>query len=206
MVWMIRLPLPAYIALAAMLLCACTRQLEPAQKAISDIDAVLSANAEQAARYVPEQLGAVRGDLDALKASFGRRDYAAVLAGAPAVMSAAHALAGAATVKKGELAKALNDQWAVMAAALPDAMTAIQNRIDQLAKKAGKKDAAGIDLDEARSSLSGAVSLWSKAQAAFATGNMSEAVASAKTLGANLQALAASLKLQLPLPPAVAPS
>jgi hypothetical protein len=81
-------------------------------------------------------------------------------------------------------------------------MTAIQNRIDLLSKKSAKKLAAGLDLDAARASLRDAGSLWSKAQAAFATGNLDEAVTIAKSLKINLEGLASTLKVDLTAPAA----
>jgi hypothetical protein len=60
--------------------------------------------------------------------------------------------------------------------------------------------AAGIDLAAAKSGLSDATSLWSKAQAAFASGNLDEAVSTAKDVKAKIDALAASLKLDLAAP------
>ena len=58
--------------------------------------------------------------------------------------------------------------------------------------------AAGIDLDAAKAAESDAMSLWSKAQAAFAAGNLDEAVNTAKDVKAKIEATAASLKLNLP--------
>ena len=78
---------------------------------------------------------------------------------------------------------------------LPGEVTAIQNRIDLLSKKSSKKMAAGIDLAAAKSGLSDATSLWSKAQAAFAAGNMDEAVKTADAVKSKVDALATSLKL-----------
>jgi hypothetical protein len=94
--------------------------------------------------------------------------------------------------------KALNDQWTGLAAALPGDVTAIQSRIDALSKKSAKKAAAGVDLDAAKAGLADATSLWSKAQAAFASGNMDEAVSAAKDVKSKVDAVAASLKLDLP--------
>ena len=65
--------------------------------------------------------------------------------------------------------------------------------------------AAGIDLAAARSGLSDASSLWSKAQAAFASGNMDEAVKTARDVKSRVDALARSLKLDV-ASPAAAPS
>jgi hypothetical protein len=206
MLWILRYRSCACIALVAMVLAGCANQMEPAQRSISDIEATVSAASSEAAKYVPDQLTDVQSKLGALKASFDKKDYAAVLAGASAVMSAAQSLAGAAAAKKDELTKALIEQWSGLAAVLPGYMTAIQSRIDLLSKKSSKKLAEGIDLDTARDSLSNAASLWSKAQAAFATGNLTEAVTTAKTVSANVEGLASTLRMDLSAPPAASPS
>lgn len=190
------------LALAAVILAGCAGQVEPAQKAISDIDAALSSSSAEAEKYVPEQLAAVQADLDGLRASFQKQDYPAVLAGAPAVMIKAQALAGAATAKKDALATALERRWSGMAAAVPDEITGIQNQLDSLAKKSSRKQAEGIDLDAARDSLSGAVSLWSKAQAAFATGNLPEAVEAAQNVESSLKQIESTLKMRPAAPAA----
>jgi len=195
----------AWVAIAGMVLAACANQMEPAQKLIGDIEATVTAASADAAKYVPDQLQDVQGKLGELKASFDKKDYAAVITGAPAVMSAAQGLASAAAAKKDELVKALNEQWTGLAAALPGAVTAIQSRIDLLSKKSSKKLAAGIDLNAAKSSLSDDSSLWSKAQAAFAAGNLDEAVTTAKDLKTKLDGLAATLKMDVSAP-AAAPS
>src|SRR5229473_4051379 len=187
----------AWIAFAALLLAACASQMEPAQRSISDIEAALGTAASDAAKYVPDQLTDVRRELGDLKATFDRQDYAAVLKAAPAVMERVHGLASAAAAKKAELTQTLGEEWSGLAARLPGDMTTIQNRIEFLAKKSHRKMAAGIDLDAARGSLSEDSSVWSKAQAAFATGNMGEAVTTAKSLETSLEGLASTLKFEL---------
>ena len=131
-----------------------------------------------------------------------RPDYKGVLAAAPPVFSEAQGLAGAAAPKKGEVTKALERQWASISSAVPGGITAIQNRIEMLGAKKNRKLAAGIDLNAAKTGLSGAESLWSKAQGAFGNGNMGEAVSAAKDVKSKLDALAASLKVDLPAPAA----
>jgi hypothetical protein len=98
--------------------------------------------------------------------------------------------------------KALNDQWTALAGVLPAEVTAVQNRVDLLSKKSSKKLAAGIDLDAAKAGVGDAASRWSKAQAAFAAGNLDEAVSTATDVKAKVEALAASLKLDLTAPAA----
>jgi hypothetical protein len=188
----------AAISMAVIILAACASQKEPAQKLIGDIESTVAAASTEAAKYVPDQLADVQAKLSGLKASFDKQDYAAVVTGAPAVLTAAQGLATAAAAKKDEVLKALNDEWTGLAGSLPGDVTAIQSRIDLLSKKSNKKQAKGIDLDAAKSGAADATSLWSKAQAAFAAGNLDEAVSTAKDVKAKVEAVAASLKLDLP--------
>lgn len=190
------------VFLVAVLLVACAGQKEPAEKLLGEIHATVTAASTEAAKYIPDQLASVQTQLGALKASFDKQDYAAVVSGAPAVLSAAQSLATDAAAKKDEVLKALNDRWTALAGSVPGYLTAVQNRMDFLAKKANKKAAAGIDLDGAKSALSDAMAAWSKAQAAFATGNMDEAVTTAQDVNSKTQAIASSLKLDLSAPPA----
>jgi hypothetical protein len=188
--------------LAALLLAACSPRMEPAQRSIAEIDAVVSSAAADSATYVPGQLADVQEQLRVLEASFAAKDYAAVERRAPAVLSAAQSLAAAAAAVKGERSRELDARWAALADTVPETITAIQARIDRLGGKAARRAAGGIDLDAARSGLRSAESLWSKAQAAFATGNLPEAVTAATALDTALDQLAASLKLRRDRPAA----
>jgi hypothetical protein len=192
---------------AAIILAACAGQKEPAQKSIGEIEATVIAASSEAAKYVPDQLADVQSKLAALKTSYDKQDYAAVVAGAPVVLSEAQGLATAAAAKKDEVLKQLNDSWSGLAATVPEEVTAVQGRIELLSKKSSKKMAAGIDLDAAKAAEGDAMSLWSKAQAAFSAGNLEEAVNTAKDVKARIEAAAASLRLSLPAggPAAVSP-
>jgi hypothetical protein len=192
----------SFVSLVAIILAACAGQKVPAEKLIGDIQATVTAASTEAAKYIPDQLAAVQTQLSGLKASFDKQDYAAVVSGAQAVLGAAQSLATDAAAKKDEVLKALNDKWTALAGSVPGYLTAIQNRIDFLGKKANKKAAAGIDLEGAKSALSDAMATWSKAQAAFATGNMDEAVSTAQGVKSKAETVASSLKLDLSAPPA----
>ena len=192
----------AVLSLVAIVLVACTGQKEPAQKLIADIEATTTAASAEAAKYVPDQLADVQSKLGALKASYAKQDYAAVVKGAPAVLGAAQALATDAAAKKDEALKAANDKWTALAGTVPDYMTQVQNRIEFLGKKANKKQAQGVDLEAAKAGAADANALWSKAQAAFAGGNLDEAVSTATEVKTKVEALAASLKLDLAAPAA----
>jgi cobalamin biosynthesis protein CbiD len=113
------------------------------------------------------------------------------------VLNDAQALAAAASAAQADAVKALTEQWTRLSVSLPAEVTVLSIRIDALGKKSGKRQAAGIDLDAARAALADASSLWSKAQAAFASDNLREAVSTANTVGSKLESLAATLKLDL---------
>jgi hypothetical protein len=187
----------AFVFLAVCVLAACTGQKEPAQRLIAEIQTTITAASDEAAKYIPGELQAVETQFGALKAAFEKKDYPAVVTGAQAVLGAAQSLATDAAAKKDEVLKALNDKWTGLAGSVPAYMTAIQNRLDFLGKKANKKAAAGIDIDAAKSGLSDAMSLWSKAQAAFAGGNMEEAVSTAQSVKTKVESVAAAVKLDL---------
>jgi len=191
----------ALIFAASVLLAACASERDPAQKMINDIDAMVTMASADAAKYAPDQLIDTQTKLGDLKASFGRQDYKAVLAAAPPVLAEAQGLAGAAAAKKAELMKGQSDQWTALSSTVPSSMTAIQNRIDLLSKKSSRKLAQGIDLAAAKSAMSDATSLWSKAQGAFGNGNLDEAVSAAKDVKTKLDVLAVTLKMD---PPAAA--
>jgi hypothetical protein len=193
----------AVLAIAAILLSACSGQKGPAEKMIADIKTAVDAAGPDAAKYVPDQLSEVEKKLGDLQASFDKKDYKAVVGGAPPVISEAQQLAGAATAKKDLIAQGFKEQWTSLANGLPGNATAIQNRINFLRKPENKKLAAGVDLDEANSALSDAESIWAKAQATLGQGNIEDAVTIAKTAKTKIDALAASMKLDLTEPAAV---
>jgi hypothetical protein len=183
---------------AALLLSACASQQEPAQKAIAGIDSAVSAAAPDAGKYVPDQLAAVQKKLADLKTAYDNKDYATVLTGAPGVLTDAQSLLGAAMLKKDEVVKAMSAQWPALAASLPGLVTSVTNHVNALAKS--KHVPAGVDVAAAKASIADAGSLWSKAQAAFAAGNIEEAVSTANDVKAKAEAAAAAIKMTLPKP------
>ena len=181
---------------AALLLAACASQMEPAQTAIAGIEAAITSASADAGKYVPDQLSAVQAKLTDLKAAFDKKDYKSVLAGAPALLSEAQGLLGAAALKKEEVMKAMSAEWTVVAASLPQLVAAVKSRVDTLSKS--HHAPAGVDLAAAKTGLADATALWGKAQAAFSSGNVEEAVTAAREVKAKAEAAAAALKMKLP--------
>jgi hypothetical protein len=187
-----------YLALytAAILIVACANQMEPAKNALDNINATLGAASADAQKYVPDQLASAQSKVAELTAYFDKKDYAAVVTRAPAVLAEVNGLAGAAVAKKDENLKALGNEWRSLAASVPQSVTAVQTRIDALSKtKHVPKD---IDLNAAKSGLADATSAWEKAQSAFKSGNAPDAVTAANDAKSKLESAAAALKLNLP--------
>jgi hypothetical protein len=131
-----------------------------------------------------------------LNTSFEKKDYAAVVARAPAVLAEVNGLASAAAAKKDEILKALGSEWRSLAVSVPQSVSAVQARIDELSKS--RHVPKDVDLAAAKASLSDAASSWENAQSVFKSGNAADAVTAAKDARSKLEAAAAALKLNLP--------
>lgn len=188
---------------ATLALAGCGNQMEPAQKALGEVESTLSSVGADAAKYVPDQLKATNDKLTALKASFDKKDYAAVVTGAPALLAEAKGLADAAAAKKKEFMEALNGQWSSLSAALPQQVTEIETRLGVLEK--ARKLPDGITKETVTNSKAGleqAKTLWGEATAAFGAGNIEEAVTKAN----GVKARADELVSVLGIAPATAPA
>src|SRR5271163_1698472 len=142
----------------AMLFAACANQMEPAKNALDNIQVTLNSVAADAQKYVPDQYAQAQVKAAALTSSFEKKDYATVLAGAPAVLAEVNGLSGAAAAKKDEILRAEGDAWKGLAASVPQTLSAVQARIAALSKtKHVPKD---VDLGAANSGLSEAISAW----------------------------------------------
>jgi hypothetical protein len=180
----------------ALLFAACVNQMEPAKNALDNINNTLNAVSADAQKYIPDQFTQAQTKVAALTASFEKKDYTAVIAGAPAVLAEVKGLSGAVSTKKDEEVKALGKEWRSLSASVPQSITAVQTRVDALSK--GKHVAKGVDLGAAKSGLADANSAWGKAQDAFKSGSPADAVTAAKDAQSKIASAAAALKLTLP--------
>jgi outer membrane lipoprotein-sorting protein len=67
----------------AIVFVACANQMEPAKNALDNINTTLNSVSAEAQKYVPDQFAEAQTRVAALTASFEKKDYAAVVAGAP---------------------------------------------------------------------------------------------------------------------------
>jgi hypothetical protein len=179
----------------SILFVACANQMEPAKNALDNINTTLNSVSADAQKYVPDQFAEAQAKVAALTASFEKKDYAAVVAGAPAVLAEVNGLSGAAEAKKDEMVKALGNEWRSLAASVPRSLSAVQTRIDDLSK--AKRVPKDVDLGAAKSGLADATSAWDTAQEAFKAGNPADAVTAANDAQSKIASAAAALKLNL---------
>ena len=165
------------LVLAAFAIAGCANKMAPAQKAIADIEAAVAAAGEDATKYIPDEVQAVNDQVANLKAMFDKKDYKGVLAAAPAALTQAQGLTSAAAAKKTEMMDAYAGEWSTLSSSVPEAVAAIQSRVDVLSKS--KKLPAGMDaatLDSVKTSLAEANTMWSQATEAQAAGDLEQAV------------------------------
>jgi hypothetical protein len=189
-------PYTRFLALAftALLVAGCANKMAPAQKAIADIEAAVAAAGDDAAKYIPEEVQAVTDQLTNLKAMFDKKDYKGVLAAAPAALTQAQGLASAAAAKKTEMMDMYAGEWTTLAESVPQAVAAIQSRVDILSKS--KKLPAGMDaatLDGVKAGLDEANTLWTQATSAQAAGDLEQAVSLAQQVKSKTDGLLATL-------------
>jgi hypothetical protein len=184
----------------AILFVACTNQMEPAKYALDSINATMTAVSADAQKYIPEQLAGTQSKVAELNASYEKKDYAAVVKSAPAVMAEVNGLSGEVATKKDERLREVGNEWRSLAASVPQSITTVQTRIDALSKmKHAPKD---VDLSAGKSHLTDATSAWENAQSAFKSGKAEDAVSAAKDAKSNVESAAGALKVDLPQPAA----
>src|SRR5579863_10668184 len=109
-------------AMLSMLIIGCANQKGPATQAIASAETALAAVRDQAQKYVPDQLQAVDAQIASAKDAFAKGDYKAVLAAAPAIMTAISGLKDAAAAKAADAEAALSkakDAWSSMSTDVP---------------------------------------------------------------------------------------
>jgi hypothetical protein len=183
---------------AAMILAACGSQQEPAGHAVDNVTTAIGTVGPQLQKYMPDQYTVLQARVTSLKAAFDKGDYGQVLSDAPTLMNDIQGLAAVATAKKSQRVRNLAEQWPRLTASIPDAIAAVQARIDVLSKN--KKDAAKVDLPAAQASMAQVTTLWPKAQEAFTAGDAETATDTARAVQGKIDAAAASLKFTLPRP------
>ena len=183
------------LVIVAALLSACAPKDEaPARKAIDQISAAIESAGPDATKYVPGHVAALERQVTKLKIRFYDGDYQAIVAEAPATLERAQALATTAAAKKAEIAKVLDAEWSKLLTDVPATIESASKYVDGLI--ASNQAAPGMTHDmvaSARTGIDGQKSLWEKATAAQAAGDLEQAVTLGTHVKRRLENLVAAL-------------
>jgi hypothetical protein len=189
-------PQTALVLALALTIAACANQREPAKQALDNVDAAINAAAPDATKYIPEEFSALQNNEADLKAAFDRKDYEGVISGAPSVLAGAKNLAQAAAARKQEVATAMTAQWTDLSSSIPKSLATVTEELNTLGKSRHQRK--GVDLAAAKSALKDAQDSWNRAQTSFTSGNVEEALKSAKDSQGKTAAAAAAIKMTPP--------
>ncbi|HSQ70443.1 MAG TPA: hypothetical protein VLM41_10185 [Steroidobacteraceae bacterium] len=166
------------LALAALLTAGCANRMEPARKAIADVEAALAASGSDATKYIPGRVRAVETQIANLKTMFDKQDYKGVLSAAPAALAQAEALAFEASAARQAAMEAHAAEWATLITTLPGLLAAIDARVSVLAKARKLPDGISAEqLQSVQAQFAETSDLWTRATAAHAVGELEQAVA-----------------------------
>ena len=173
-------------SLVAVLIVGCAGQKAPAEAAIANAESAIAPIRDAARTYVPDQMQAVDAQLNSLKDSLAKGDYAAVIAGAPALNTAISSLKDAAAAKQADAEAAIakaKDAWTGMSTDVPKMVDAIQSRVDVLSKSHHlPKGVTKDSLASAKSGLDTMKTGWSDASSAATSGDFTTAMSKAQAV------------------------
>jgi hypothetical protein len=167
------------LVIVALFFVACSRDKGPAEAAIKAAEEALNASKAEASKYVPDQVKGVEDTLKAAKDQFAKGEYTAALNAAKDLPAKAKDLGSAAAAKKAELTKS----WEELSGSIPKMVEAIKTKVDALAKS--KKLPKGMDKEKFEGAKAGLAEItqgWTDADNASKAGNLTEAIAKAKTV------------------------
>jgi hypothetical protein len=167
-------------SVAAMLMFACTNQKAPAEEAITKLDGALEAIHDNAAKYAPDTLQTVQGQVASVKQSYAKGDYAAVLAAAPTVNTAIANLKQDVNTKASEADAALakvKQQWRNLTYEVPKMVADLHSKVDSLAgSKSLPKGVTKTSLTTAKDGVASLDAMWSDANNTVSSGDYAAAV------------------------------
>jgi hypothetical protein len=191
----------AMIAAASLALAACANQKEPAEQAFAKVESALAEFHADAEKYAADELKDVDASVANMKNNLARKDYGAVVMGAPSVSASISALKEIVAQRKADaeqMMAAAQAEWTDLSASLPKTVEALQARVDQLTKS--KKLPKGLDkagFDAAKTDFENLKTQWTQASAEFAEGKMAEAVRKARALKAQGDELVTKLEAKV---------
>jgi len=191
----------AMIAAASLALAACANQKEPAEQAFAKVESALAEFHADAEKYAADELKDVDASVNNMKSNLARKDYGAVVMGAPSVSAAVATLKETVTQRKADaeqMMAAAQTEWTDLSANLPKTVEALQARVDQLTKSHKlPKDMDKAGFEAAKADFENLKTEWTQASAEFAEGKMAEAVRKARAIKAQGEELVTKLEAKV---------
>ena len=171
---------PILFVIVSFFLVACVpANKEPASEAIKAAEGAFNAAKGEAVKYIPDQANSVEDAIKIAKASFDKGNFDVALETAKAIPEKVKVLTTAVEAKKVELTKS----WEEIGGGMPGMLDAIKDRLDILS--ASKKLPKTLDkakLEGAKADYEAAAKMWVDAKSTFSEGNITDAIAKAKTV------------------------
>lgn len=184
-------------ALAGFLALAACSQKDSAADAISAAENALNAVYEDAQKYLPEHYAEVKVELETARTAFNEERYADAITAVKDLPAHAEQLAKEAAAAKEKRVSEMNADWARLSNSLPDLLSGIGTRLDELGKM--RQLPEGMDkqlLEETRAAFASAQSAWDEVGATFTSGNLEAAVGKALDVEGMAQDLVTRLGMQ----------
>lgn len=170
----------AAIAATAMLITGCANQKEPAEKAVSQVEASLSQFKADAEKYAAEELQGVEESIAKLKGELAAKNYKAVVMQTPNVAATISTLRESVARKKAEaeeMLAAAQQEWTELNASVPEMVSKLQAKVDSLTRS--RRLPSGVDKaswEAAKADFENMKSSWAEAGAEFSSGLVADAV------------------------------
>jgi len=176
----------AMLAAASLALAACANQKEPAEQAVAKVESSLAEVRADAEKYAADELKDVDDSVKNLKNNLARKDYGAVVMGAPPVSASVTTLKQTVEQRKADaeqMMAAAQSEWNDLNANVPKAVETLQARVDQLSKN--HKYPKGLDkagFEAAKTDFENMKTQWTEASSQFAEGKVAEAMRKARAV------------------------
>ena len=147
-------------------------------------EAIDTAKAE-IGKIAPDEVASLETALASAKEKLDKGDYKAALTEAQGLVTKVNEVVAAAKAKKDAVIDKvdLTKQWKDLSQGLPKMVSALQSRVDILSKsKKLPGDLTTEKFAEVKSELASAKEDWAKAQESFKSGNLPDAISSAKAV------------------------
>jgi hypothetical protein len=169
----------------------CSSEKEPAQAAVTGLEAAVAAARPEIERFAADRMAGVDAAVQAVKYKLDNENYAGAIADVQGATNTLKAAAEAAGARKAQL----STDWAAFAG-MPARVGQIKGRLAEL--DAMRRLPRGLDkarLDGAKSSLEAATNLWDEASDAHDDGHLVVAVAKARQAKPIVDSLMATLNI-----------